>query len=113
MEYARVVRLRCLQDDTKPQELGWMHQNVRGDPLTYAALVAAAAASLERGQKKRSLDQLEEMTEDDFTVEFPDLKLGRLYEHFQAMQNKVNALERTAKQLEARVVELEVQSFGE
>ena len=82
-----------------------------------AAAAAAAAASLERGQKKRSLDQLEEMTEDDFTVEFPDLKLGRLYEHFQAMQNKVNALERTAKHaidtLEARVVELEAQSGGE
>ena len=51
------------------------------------------------------------MTEYDFTVEFPDLKLGRLYEHFQAMHNKLNALERTAKHaidtLEARVVELE------
>ena len=61
--------------------------------------------------------ELEEMTEDDFTVEIPDLKLGRLYEHFQAMQNKVNALERTAKHaidtLEARVVELEAQSGGE
>ena len=39
MDYARVVRVRCLQDDSKPQELGLMHQNVRGDPLTYAALL--------------------------------------------------------------------------
>ena len=39
MDYARVVRVRCLQDDSKPQELGLMHQNVRGDPKTYAALV--------------------------------------------------------------------------
>ena len=38
MEYARVVRLRCLQDDTKPQELGLMHYH-GNDPPTYAALV--------------------------------------------------------------------------
>ena len=38
MEFAKVVRVRCLQDDTKPQELGLMHYHGR-DPPTHAALV--------------------------------------------------------------------------
>jgi hypothetical protein len=38
-DYAEVLRVRCLQDDTKPQELGLMHQAGRGDPFTYAALI--------------------------------------------------------------------------
>ena len=38
MEFAKVLRVRCLQDDTMPQELGLMHQH-GNDPLTYAALV--------------------------------------------------------------------------
>ena len=38
MEFAKVLRVRCLQDDTQPQELGLMHYHGR-DPPTYAALV--------------------------------------------------------------------------
>ena len=38
MEFAKVLRVRCLQDDTMPQELGLMHYH-GNDPATYAALV--------------------------------------------------------------------------